>query len=218
MVPETEKIDFTPIEIPRIRRDYWGYVKIVAALVLVGGMSWAWQTGSLSSLFARSASVPLEFVEVDRGDVEIVVVEQGTLESASNTTVRCEVEALMGTVGGADGGTTKGSTGGGAGGASGTGASGGARRGGRRSRSRRRIGRGFRQQVQGQERIDVEDGIGLDENWGVVLVVLIIIRGCQHIRGVRLIVNGIDGHVGVGRVGIVGRRVIDRGLGQAGHS
>src|SRR5271170_4384167 len=111
MDPETEKIDFTPIEIPRVRGDYWGYVKIAAATIAVGAVGWAWQTGYRPPLFAQTASFSLEFVEIDRGDVDIVVVEQGTLESARNTTVRCRVEALIGTVGGAQGGTSKGSGG-----------------------------------------------------------------------------------------------------------
>ena len=42
----------------------------------------------------------MRLVEVDQGDVTEYVVENGTLESASNTVVRCEVEALIGTVGG----------------------------------------------------------------------------------------------------------------------
>jgi len=45
----------------------------------------------------------LDLVEVDQGDVIEYVVENGTLESATNTVVRCEVEALMGMVGGTSG-------------------------------------------------------------------------------------------------------------------
>jgi HlyD family secretion protein len=131
MVPETEKIDFTPIEIPRVRRDFWGYAKIAAALLAVGGGVLAWQTGYRPSVFARSTDYAFDLVTIDRGDVEIVVVEQGTLESASNTTVRCQVEALIGTVGGADGGTAKagGQSAGGSGQGSGSG-SGGSAQGG----------------------------------------------------------------------------------------
>lgn len=39
-------------------------------------------------------------VTVDRGDVPVVVVEGGALESANNATVKCRVEALIGQVGG----------------------------------------------------------------------------------------------------------------------
>jgi HlyD family secretion protein len=109
MVPETENVDFKPIEIPQVRRSFLGYMKIGAALMALGGVAWAWQTGYRSPMFSQSSKQPLDFVEIDRGDVDIVVVEQGTIESANNTTVRCQVEALIGTVGGAQGGTSKGS-------------------------------------------------------------------------------------------------------------
>ena len=127
MVPETEKIDFKPIEIPRVRRSFLGYVKIAAALLAVGGAAWAWQAGYRPPCSRRSTH-PVDFVEIDRGDIDIVVVEQGTLESASNSTVRCQVEALIGTVGGAQGGTAKGSgaSGGSSGQGSGSGGAGGA--------------------------------------------------------------------------------------------
>jgi HlyD family secretion protein len=119
MVPETEKIDFRPIEIPRVRSSVAAYVKIAAAFLAVGGATWAWQSGYRPPMLSQVATMPIGFVEIDRGDVDIVVVEYGALESASNTTVRCQVEALMGTVGGAQGGTAKGS--GGTGGSSGQG-------------------------------------------------------------------------------------------------
>ena len=76
MLPEAEQIDFKPIEIPQVRRDYWGYVKIAAALLAVSGGAWAWQSGYRPA-FLESAKFPLEFVEIDKGDVDIVVVEQG---------------------------------------------------------------------------------------------------------------------------------------------
>ncbi len=121
MVPETEQIDFRPIEIPQVRRGFWGFVKIGAALLALGGAAWAWQTGYRPPMLSQSSNQPLNLVEIDRGDVEIVVVEQGTIESANNTTIRCQVEALIGTVGGAQGGTSKGS--GASGGGSGQGTS-----------------------------------------------------------------------------------------------
>ena len=128
MVPETEKIDFKPIEIPQVRRSFLGYMKIGAALMALGGAAWAWHEGYRSPMFSQSSKQPVDFVEIDRGDVDIVVVEQGTVESASNSTIRCQVEALIGTVGGAQGGTSKGSgaSGSGTGQGSGSGGAGGA--------------------------------------------------------------------------------------------
>lgn len=68
---------------------------------------------------------------VDRGDVNVFVVESGTLENADNAMVRCKVEALLGTVGG-QGQGMGGMGGGGAGGGGMGGGRGGA--GGRSSR------------------------------------------------------------------------------------
>ena len=45
MVPETVQTDFTTIEIPQIRRGPWGFVKIIAAVVAIAGLVWAWQAG-----------------------------------------------------------------------------------------------------------------------------------------------------------------------------
>lgn len=106
MPPEVERIDFTPIEIPRVRRGPWGFAKIAAALLAVAGLIWVWQSGYRPPLFAKESKAALEFVEIDRGDINLVVQETGTIESASNTTIRCEVEALLGTVGGTQSGAS----------------------------------------------------------------------------------------------------------------
>jgi len=118
MFPETDKTDFTPIEIPRVRRGPWGYVKIGAALLAIGGAIAAWEAGYRPPLLAKQPKSVLEFVEIDRGDIDLSVVETGSIESASNTTVRCKVEALLGAVGGSQG-TAKGAGAAGGGGAQG---------------------------------------------------------------------------------------------------
>jgi HlyD family secretion protein len=128
---ETEKIDFAPIEIPRVRRGYWGLVKIVAALAAIGGAGWAWSSGYRPPLLGSDPQPLFELVEIDSGDINLVVVETGTVESSNNRTIRCTVEALLGQVGGSQGmGTGKGAGGGaggqgGQGGASGSGGAGG---------------------------------------------------------------------------------------------
>ena len=155
MVPETEKIDFRPIELPKARRNVSGYVKIAAALLAVCGLTWAWQAGYRPSMLSQAGTIPLDVVEIDRGDVDIVVVEYGALESASNTVVRCQVEALIGTVGGAQGGTSKGS--GASGGGSGQGSSAGGAGGSQGSSGGGRTGGGREQQQQEQ---DEEKGRG----------------------------------------------------------
>ncbi|GIW88491.1 MAG: hypothetical protein KatS3mg108_2815 [Isosphaeraceae bacterium] len=96
-------------------RKRWLLVPLVGAAV--GGGIWAWmtQTSRGSGLYATTT--------VDRGDMQVVVVESGAVESASNTVVRCQVEALVGMVtgvpGSAVGGTVGGRGGGGRGGAGG---------------------------------------------------------------------------------------------------
>src|SRR4051794_7094783 len=70
------------------------------ATVLVLG---AWGSGLRPSRLWSSPVPTLNTLEVDRGDVVLVVTENGSLESADNATVRCQVEALIGTTGGAGG-------------------------------------------------------------------------------------------------------------------
>ncbi len=129
---EIQKIDFTPIEIPKIRRGYWGLVKIAAALVAIGGAGWAWSAGYRPPFLGRDEAPAFKLIEIGRGDINLIVTEMGTVESSNNRTIRCTVEALLGQVGGSQGtGKTPGGTGGGGGaggaqGSSGGGASGGA--------------------------------------------------------------------------------------------
>ena len=116
---------------PQARRPVLGYLTMLAALLAVGGVVWAWQAGYRPPfLAAQRSDMSLDLVEVDQGDVIEYVVENGTLESATNTVVRCEVEALMGMVGGTGGasgaaGTSRsGTTGSSGSGQSGSGTSG----------------------------------------------------------------------------------------------
>jgi multidrug resistance efflux pump len=107
------------LDIPKVRRSPARLLLIPAALLAVGGMYWVYESEILSRLLSSKKQTAARLVEVGRGDVRVVVVENGSLESANNTTVRCEVEALMGLVGGSDqgtgttAGTTKGATAGG---------------------------------------------------------------------------------------------------------
>src|SRR5262245_11382710 len=105
MAPEIDQTEFTTIEIPRVRRSPWGFLKIIAAVLVVGGAAWAWQAGYRPPLLLASSKAAVELVEIDRGDVDVYVVENGSIESANNTTVRCQVEALIGLIGGTQGTT-----------------------------------------------------------------------------------------------------------------
>src|SRR5262245_53333483 len=111
-----QNIDFTPIELPRARRSPWGVVKIVMLLMILGGGVAAWRMGYFAKLFKGDSKATFELVEVDKGDIDVSVVQTGTIESSNNTTLRCQVEALLGLVGG-----TQGSALGKAGGAAGAG-------------------------------------------------------------------------------------------------
>ena len=112
---------------PPRRRSLARYAIILAAMLCVGGGVWGWSTGFRPAFLESKPIFDLQLVEVDEGDVVEYVIENGTLESGSNTIVRCEVEALTGTVGGssATGGTGQsGSSGSGSGqGTSGSGSS-----------------------------------------------------------------------------------------------
>ncbi len=114
MLPEAEKLEIEPIEIPKVRRNPWAVVKIIAALLFLGGAVWTWQAGYRPATFLGKAEALVRFVEIDVGDIDLVVVESGTIESANNATVRCQVEALIGLVGGTDAttGSGRGATGG----------------------------------------------------------------------------------------------------------
>ena len=97
------------LEAPRARRPYAKWLTILAGAAAVSGATWAWQAGIKPNLDYFAKPVQLGLVEVDRGDIVQLVVENGTLESASDATVKCKVEAIMGLTGGATatGGTTK---------------------------------------------------------------------------------------------------------------
>ena len=80
MPAESAKIDFTPIEIPKQQGAAWGVVKIALVLFLLAGAVVAWQTGYLHKLFAGRDQQVFQLVEVDRGDIDISVIETGTVE------------------------------------------------------------------------------------------------------------------------------------------
>lgn len=52
----------------------------------------------------ESADLNIPLFKVDKGDIFVTVVESGTLESADNATVKCKVEAILGTTSSMGGG------------------------------------------------------------------------------------------------------------------
>lgn len=89
---------------PPRRRPVLGWLTTLAVMVSFGGLVWAWEHGYRPSWEMFAEPVSLDLIEVDRGDIVELVVENGSVESASESVVRCEVEALIGAVGGASGG------------------------------------------------------------------------------------------------------------------
>jgi len=89
---------------PPKRRPVLGWLVTLAVMVSLGGLTWAWERGHRPSWDMFQEPVSLDLIEVDRGDILELIVENGSVESASDSVVRCEVEALIGTVGGTSGG------------------------------------------------------------------------------------------------------------------
>lgn len=102
----------------RRRRAQWVVLALLVTVPVV-----LWVSGVRPSLAWSQAGGSLATVTVDRGDLAIVVVESGSLESSNNTTLKCKVEALAGLVSGSSGTSGRsgglGSAGGGAGGSAG---------------------------------------------------------------------------------------------------
>lgn len=118
------------LDIPKERRAAWGPWILATGLVAVTGLA-AWGSGIRPSQLWSTPKSTLATVSIDEGTITLIVTENGSLESADSATVRCQVEALMGTTaaqggaGGARGGAATGQQGqtgapGGAGGAAGT--------------------------------------------------------------------------------------------------
>lgn len=74
----------------------------LSALLVGGGALWAFGVGESLGL-TRPRSM-LKTIRIDEGDIQVFVMESGTLESSRNATVKCRVEALIGLVGGQQGG------------------------------------------------------------------------------------------------------------------
>lgn len=87
--------------IPAQRKPTWQRRAWLTGAVALVGLGGAWALVRPSLSWSKTART-VETIVVDRGDVALVVTENGTLESADNATVRCEVEALVGATGGAN--------------------------------------------------------------------------------------------------------------------
>ncbi len=110
-------------ETPRRTRRLWF---VLAILVLTPVVLFLAIGSKIRASWTRMSAPPrIETVLVDVGDIDMIVTENGTLESANNATARCQVEALLGTVGGTQGATGAGGQGGGQGGNRGGGQGGG---------------------------------------------------------------------------------------------
>ncbi len=99
----------------------------VAGLVLGGGFL-AWNKGLHADQFFKPTVDRLAYLTIDRGEIAVFINESGSLDTGIDPPIKCQVEALLGTVGGAAMGGVGGGGGGGVGG--GGGGAGGNRRGG----------------------------------------------------------------------------------------
>ena len=92
----------TTIHAARRPKQRWGWLRPVAIVVvlvaaLAGGSLWA--LGYRPGRGYSSAENSYATVEISRGEVRVIVLESGSLESADNAMIKCQVEALLGTIG-----------------------------------------------------------------------------------------------------------------------
>ena len=71
--------------------------RILTLLVLSGVGFGAWKFAE-ARRDSQSANSEFALVKADRGAISVTVVESGSLESSDNATVKCKVEAVLGTV------------------------------------------------------------------------------------------------------------------------
>ena len=99
----------------RSRRGAWIAAASLLVLVLAGAGAWA--MGVRPSRFWKRTVVEYRTVAIEKGSVRAFVLESGNLESADSAMVKCQVEAILGTVaGGVNGMGGAGGAGGGMGG------------------------------------------------------------------------------------------------------
>ena len=91
----------------------WGGLALLIALPVS-----LWLSGLRPTRVFSKTGPTLPTLVIDRGDIDLFVVESGAMESANNETVKCRVEALIGAVGAQNAGGMAGGRGG-AGGAGG---------------------------------------------------------------------------------------------------
>ncbi len=90
------------LEIPSEPGRSWRSWVLAGLVVVLAACGWAYKAGLINPqrLWTRPPAT-LTTVPVDQATMYVVVTENGSLESSNNTTIRCQVEALMGLVGGA---------------------------------------------------------------------------------------------------------------------
>src|SRR5262249_23046023 len=84
------------VEIPRPRWFQKRGPRYAAGIALATGLFWTFGWGYGISPFRSSTLPDLELVEVDRGDLDLVVIERGSIESSDEDVVRCRVESFQG--------------------------------------------------------------------------------------------------------------------------
>jgi multidrug resistance efflux pump len=90
----------TTLVIPERKKGHGALWALIVLGVAVGAGVFAWRAGVTPSRLWAASQAPLETLVVDEGELDLCVTENGSLESSNNATARCEVEAVMGQVGG----------------------------------------------------------------------------------------------------------------------
>lgn len=100
---------------------WWVWLSVGLVLAVAAGYG-GWKAGLRpGQWFGPRQGAALATLTIDEGELYAVVTENGTLESADNASVRCQVEALLGVTGGSTGttgGMSKSATSGGSAGGS----------------------------------------------------------------------------------------------------
>lgn len=84
---------------PKRRRIWLRTVAIIVVLVAATAGGSLWALGYRPGKGFTGGKETYATVEIGRGDVWVTVLESGSLESADNAMIKCQVEALLGTIG-----------------------------------------------------------------------------------------------------------------------
>jgi multidrug efflux pump subunit AcrA (membrane-fusion protein) len=83
------------LQIPRIKPLNNPIPRIALVVTVVAAFCWAFYRGYFTRPLRSNSPADIETVVVDRGDIDLVVIEKGSLESSDSDVVRCRVESFQ---------------------------------------------------------------------------------------------------------------------------